>query len=349
MSDGLVTVAVVPRERFSLTRPALERLYAATTPPFRLLYVDGASPRHIGEYLAAQSLERGFELIRTDHYLSPNEARNLAARYVRTKYVVFLDNDVLVTPGWLDALVTCAEETRAWVVGPLYCIGPPELESIHMAGGDCHVLEEGGRRRLVERHRLVGKRWADVRASLRREPVELAECHCMLVRMEAFARVGPFDERFLSAREHLDFSMTIRQAGGAIYFEPSAVVTWMAPPPLAWSDLPFFLRRWSEKWNRASLECFDQKWALNEEERRRVQLEWLTEYRQTALRLPLSTERLRRVLGWRLGGLVARAVVLPLENMLAGVLAPDPRPGTRPPGQGIDAPANSPRDPASQH
>jgi len=325
MREGLVTVAVVPRERFSQTGPALERLYAATAPPLRLVYVDGGSPRRIREYLEAQARYREFELIRTDHYLSPNEARNLAAQTVRTKYVVFIDNDVLVTPGWLDALVTCAEETGAWAVGPLYCLGPPELESIHMAGGDCHVLEEGGRRRLIDRHRLVGKRWADACASLRREAVELVEFHCMLVRMEAFERVGPLDEDLLSVREHLDLCMTIRQAGGTIYVEPAAVVSWMAPP-LAWSDLPFFLRRWSEGWNRSSLEHFDYKWALNEEERRRVQLEWLTEYRQAGLRLPLSTERLRRLLGWRLGSLVARCLVVPIENALTRILAPDPRP-----------------------
>jgi GT2 family glycosyltransferase len=343
MSEGLATIAVVPRERFSFTGLALERMYAATTPPPRLLYVDGGSPRHIREYLEVQARKHGFDLVRTEHYLSPNAARNLAARAVRTKYVVFIDNDVLVTPGWLDALVACAEETGAWAVGPLYCIGPPELETVHMAGGDCHVLEEAGRRHLVDRHRLVGKRWADIRALITRAPVELIEFHCMLVRMEAFERVGPLDEALLSVHEHLDLCMTIRQAGGSIYFEPAAVVTWMAPPPLAWSDLPFFLRRWSERWNRASLEHFDHKWALNEDDRRRVQLEWLTDYRQAALRLPLSTERLRRLLGWRFGGLVGQGVVVPLEQALTGLLA-----RTRSPRQGIHAHPDSPTDSVSR-
>jgi glycosyltransferase involved in cell wall biosynthesis len=329
MSGRLATIAVIPRERFSFTQEALERLYAVTQPPFRLVYVDGGSPRHIRDYLKTQAQKHGFDLIRTDHYLSPNEARNLAARAVGTKYVVFIDNDVLVTPGWLDALVACAEETGAWVVGPLYCIGPPELETVHMAGGVCHVLEEAGRRRLVDRHRLVGKRWADIRASVTREAVELVEFHCMLVRMEVFETVGPLDEDLLSVHEHLDLCMTIRQAGGSIYFEPATAVTWMAPPPLAWSDLPFFLRRWSELWNRASLEHFDQKWALNEDERRLVQLAWVTDYRQAALRLPVSTLRLRRLLGWRLGGVAGRRVVIPVEQTLTDLLAPwrrSPRP-----------------------
>jgi len=323
MADELVTVVVVPRERFSMTQPALERMYEVTPPPFRLVYIDGGSPRHVREYLEAQAKKRGFKLIRTDHYLAPNEARNLAARAVGTKYVVFIDNDVLVTPGWLDALVTCAEETGAWAVGPVYCIGPPELETIHMAGGTCHVVTEAGRRRLVDRHRLVGKRWADVRDSLSREPVQMIEYHCLLLRMEALERIGPLDEALLSDREHHDLCMLIAQAGGSIYFEPACVVTWMAPPPLAWSDLPFFLRRWSESWNRSSLEHFDRKWALDEDKRRLVQGDWRTEYRHEALRLPVATKRLRQVLGWRLGGLVARRIVLPIEGALTDRLAPE--------------------------
>jgi GT2 family glycosyltransferase len=41
------------------------------------------------------------------------------------KYVVFIDNDVLVTPGWLGSLVRRTEETGAWLVGALYCFGEP--------------------------------------------------------------------------------------------------------------------------------------------------------------------------------------------------------------------------------
>jgi len=45
MDTGLVTVAVVPCERVSMTRSALERLYGATAAPFHLAYVGGGSPR----------------------------------------------------------------------------------------------------------------------------------------------------------------------------------------------------------------------------------------------------------------------------------------------------------------
>jgi len=36
-----------------------------------------------------------------------------------------VDNDVIVSPGWLEALVACAGETGATVVSPLICQGTP--------------------------------------------------------------------------------------------------------------------------------------------------------------------------------------------------------------------------------
>ena len=79
VSPGLprVTIGVVQRERFSLTRESLESLYASTSVPFDLIYVDAGSPRHVRRYLEAQASARGVQLIQRPHHLSPNRARNL--------------------------------------------------------------------------------------------------------------------------------------------------------------------------------------------------------------------------------------------------------------------------------
>ena len=61
----------------------------------------------------------GFELVRVDHLITPNEARCLGAMRSTTRYTVFTDNDVLFTPGWLDPLVALAERTGAWITGPI--------------------------------------------------------------------------------------------------------------------------------------------------------------------------------------------------------------------------------------
>ncbi len=72
-----VTIVVVPRERFSYARPSLESILQLTDIPFKLVYVDGGSPAPVRRYLDARAKGQGFEVIRTDHYLPPNTARNL--------------------------------------------------------------------------------------------------------------------------------------------------------------------------------------------------------------------------------------------------------------------------------
>jgi hypothetical protein len=181
---------------------------------------------------------------------------------VRTRYVVFIDNDAVPAPGWLPPLVECAETTGAWVVGPLYFIGEPERQEIHMAAGDARIEDRPGGRRFVERHRFAGKHPAEVREHLVRQPCEHVEFHCMLVRTEVFERLGPLDEELKSVAEHTDLCMLVRQGGGEVYFEPGSEVTYITSGGFTAADYAYFFRRWSHAWNQSSIDRFREKWQL---------------------------------------------------------------------------------------
>ena len=305
--EPAVTIVVVPRERFSYSRTSLESLYANTHLPFRLIYVDGGSPAPIKRYLETQAAEKRFQLIRTEHYLSPNQARNIGLRRAETKYVVFLDNDVEVAPGWLLALLQCAEETNASLVGPLYCTGQPVHQVIHMAGGEARICEAEGRRSLYEKHRFWNERVSDVRPQMRRESCELVEFHCLLARTEVLRRLGPLDEALLSTREHVDLCFTVSQAGGTVWFEPNAVVTYVVAPSFAWSDIPYYLLRWSDTWGQATLRHFEQKWNLDANVGQ-LNNGWLRPHRQIPLRG--LRVRLHRFFGAKLGDRLVDALEL---------------------------------------
>jgi GT2 family glycosyltransferase len=294
-----VTLVVVPRERFSATSRSLESVFQNTPPPFRLIYVDGGSPPEIARYLAEQSRARSFELLRSENFLSPNEARNLGLARASGRYVVFLDNDLLVTPGWLPALVECAEETGADLVGPLYGVGNPDTGSIHMAGGSARIQEDQGRRRLVEEHRMAGHPISAVGSDLRREPTELVEFHCMLARRATLERLGPLDERLLSTAEHIDICLAVRERGGKVFFEPSSRVSYMPPEKLDSPERHYFTLRWSEAWTRATFVRLCEKWRLSDRDPYISEhVRWLRSHRRLALR-PIQN-RLQTTLGPRL-------------------------------------------------
>lgn len=311
-SEPKVTIVVVPRERFSCAQESLESIYQYTEIPFKLVYVDGNYPAKVRSYLQQQAQEKNFQLLRTDYYLTPNQARNLGLSQVTTDYVVFADNDVIVTPGWLKALLECAEETEATVVGPLMCQEKPLHEIVHFAGGESHIWEDkAGRRRLREKMYKQGKQVKDIYSELKRTPTELAEFHCVLVRRSIFEKVGLLDEAIMNTKEHLDFCMTLREIGATVYFEPASIVTYVPGPPLEFTDLHFYMLRWSNAWQLASLKRIRQKWNLAEDGYFQAKYKQMGWRRYGTIIYPLA-----RSLSFGVGsGLLARAIAR-IEHLL---------------------------------
>lgn len=292
-----VTIVVGPRERFSATQACLESLYSNTDYPFDLVFVDVCSPKPVEKYIAQTSKEKDFTVIRTERYVSPNQARNVGLRYVLTQtnsqFIVFVENDVIVKRGWLTQLVNCAEEEHAAVVGPLTCIGSPAHQVIHNAGGRSYIktsLKQGqSRRKIKQSAHLTGHAVSNVPEELSRKQCDYVEFHCMLVRTNLFetppfkATDGLLDEGMMATREHIDFCFMVTEAGGKIYSDRTAVVTtdtigissnktglmeWFGRsdlPDFKFYDLPYFMLRWSDAWDLASLHHLRQKWNLVED------------------------------------------------------------------------------------
>ena len=315
MSLPAATIAFVPREQFSTTRRALETLYERTQEPFELICVDGGSPPPIQEYLEQAARTHDFTLLRTESFLTPNQARNIALERVRTRYVVFVDNDVVVGARFLSPLIQCAQETGAWVVGPLYFELEPESDRIHMFGGECRIqILADGSRDFVERHRCAHQRLADVSNDFHfeREETELIEFHTVLVDMEVFRQLGPLDEALLCTAEHADLCLSVRQAGGRVYLEPRSQITYVPPKQLSGADLDYFRLRWSETWNTATRNHLMLKWNLPKDcHGLRQSTIWLRAHRRHALAWLPS---LRRHFGRRLSRWLEKYVVAPRES-----------------------------------
>lgn len=306
MTTPSVAIVMSPRERFSLTEQSIESLYANTPPPFEFVCVDAGSPDSVGRKLASLARRRGFKLIRRNEYLAPNQARNIAIAGIDTKYVAFVDNDTSFAPGWLEQLHSCAEDTGADIVSPIICIGEPAHRRIHFAGGEVAITENASGRHYRVVHRRQEEMLADIRETLSRGPCDFAEFHCMLARVSTLQKLGPLDETLKGSADHLDLCFGVRAGGGAIMFEPNAVITFAGSdpifniwgPPLRLSDLPYYALRWSDDWILESERYFHRKWnlvfgeeagAVVEYSRRHSRIPWRRTYKV-----------MLQVIGWRL-------------------------------------------------
>ncbi|MEL6853528.1 MAG: glycosyltransferase [Cyanobacteria bacterium J06607_13] len=308
-----VTLVIGPRERFSYTRSCLKSIYQNTDYPFDLVFVDVCSPAPVRRYIEQQSQEKSFEVIRTDCYISPNQARNVGLRRTlergQAKYIVFVENDVIVKRGWLTKLVACAEETNAAVVGPLTCIGNPAHQVIHNAGGRSYIksdVKRGQPRRLIKQSAyLTGRAIADVTDQLHRTQCDYVEFHCMLARTSIFEQTGLLDEGMMATREHIDFCFMVAAVGGTVFSEREAVITtdtigldsnkaglmkWfgkLSLPDFKPYDLGYFMLRWSDSWDLASLHHLRDKWQLTEDKYFRRRYAGLGSRRRELLVKPL--------------------------------------------------------------
>ena len=264
-SEPRVTLVMTARERYSLTEGVIDGIVADTTAPYRFMYLDCASPRWLRDILDARAAEWNLDVVRFDEPLWPQQARDRIIGRIATEYVVFLDNDVTVEPGWLEALIACADETRAGIVAPLYLLGDGVRPAmVHMAGGTLvrQHLPEGVV--LEESHRLQDTDPRQVR--LERGPCDFGEFHCMLVR-SSLLHDGGLDPEILCVHEHIDLALSSKARGYDVYLEPDARVTYLGLAEYMLDDLDFLRKRWAPRDVDTSIAAFCRKHGVVDDER----------------------------------------------------------------------------------
>jgi GT2 family glycosyltransferase len=261
-NEPIVSIVVVAREGFRIALDCLDQLLRLTPQPFRLIYVDVNSPRRIGRAIERRVRDCGGTLLRTDTFIRPTQARNLGLREVDTPYTLFIDNNVRVSPGWLEPLLTTIEAEAAAFVSPLILEGPA-ASKVHFAGAE-HRIEENdeGRRYLVEDLRHTGRRPEDVMSEAP-QPTMMLEFHAVLIQTQVLRDLGGLDEACSTAFEHNDLSLSITGIGGTGWIVPASVVEYVSDRAGAPSNLIYHALRWSRPWVEESLTAFCTKWGLS--------------------------------------------------------------------------------------
>lgn len=310
-----VTIAFVFNESLSLTIYCLECLIDKTElGTYELICVDNNSPESISSRLQQLAINHNFTLIRSNQYLTQNESRNIALRQVQTEYIVFVDNDVEVNANWLGPLVSCADETGAWLVAPLYMESIKGKLSVHMYGGECDFQDELGSPCFFEKH-IASHAAPETITPLIRHESNLVEFHTLLINMDAFYTLGELDEKLLNNSQHTDLCYSVRRAGHRIFIEPLSVITHMRPEGrLERVDKEYYSLRWSEGWSEKTLDRLSEKYfiPLNEPGMKKLRW-WLSFHRQACI---AEYPVLRKVFGNRFHNIFRKYIGLGLERKI---------------------------------
>ncbi|MGH9089818.1 MAG: glycosyltransferase, partial [Acidimicrobiales bacterium] len=209
-----VTVVVPVHNQWARTAACLRSIAAdPASVGFEVVVVDDASTDETADLLPSVT---GVVAVRLDPNRGFVGAVNAGMERARGRYVVLLNNDTEVEPGWLDALVAAAEpDPRVGVVGAKLVYPDGRLQE---AGG---VIWEDGTGHNYGRDQDPD----DLRYDFLRD-VDYCSGACLLVRREVLALVGGgLDTRYSPAYyEDTDLCFAARQHGYRVVYQPAAVV-----------------------------------------------------------------------------------------------------------------------------
>ena len=196
----------------SLTRDCLRSL-EQTMPSFawEAIIVDDCSTDGTAEFLGR--LSAPYRILRNKTKQSYSASNNRAAAIARGEFLCFLNNDTILTPGWLEPMLAVFQKhSNAGVIG--------NVQRNPRTGRYDHM---GVVFSPVGLHKSFGKyyffkpfagcvEWRAVTAA------------CCLVRQSVFQQVDGFDESFVHGCEDIDLCLRLGEKGFKHYVAADSVI-----------------------------------------------------------------------------------------------------------------------------
>lgn len=221
-----VSLVIALYNQVDYTRRCIESIVACTPSPYELILVDNGSVDGTADYL--RDVAATIIMNRTN--LGCAKAWNQGVRASRGEAIGILNNDIVVTPGWLEMLLDFMERGGHGIVCPSAREGPLNYDL----------------------HAYAREFTAACAPAMRRD----LYAPCMIIDRTVFDRVGLFDEGFsYGGCEDTDFRWRAEQGGfsvamtGAVLIHHFSMVT----------QNHIKRAETNQYWNR-NMEHFQRKW-----------------------------------------------------------------------------------------
>lgn len=201
--QGLVSIIILTWNQLDYTRQCLHSIQQFTAEPHEIIFVDNGSTDGTVAWLQQQvAVHDNYRLISNRQNLGFAKGCNQGIEAATGGYLLLLNNDVVVTEGWLAGLLEClCSSASIGIVGPMTNnisglqrvaqVGYHQLEDLHAYAAE---YRSRYRHRRIPQRRIVG--------------------FCMLFRSELVSKIGLLDEQFGSGNfEDDDYCIRAALAG----------------------------------------------------------------------------------------------------------------------------------------
>ncbi len=209
-SRPLISIIILNLDEAALTLDCIASIVQNTEEgTYEIIVVDNGSAALEVEKLAKTS-SWAFRLIALSRNMFFGEANNIGAEHATGEFVLFLNNDVKVTPHWLDQLLAVFDnEPCVGAVGPRILYPDGRLQE---AGA--YVREDGWTLQIGKLGMVPPPSYSDAV-----QVVDYCSAACLLVMKDRFLKLGGFDSLFDPAYfEDTDLAFRLRSVGLFTYY-----------------------------------------------------------------------------------------------------------------------------------
>jgi GT2 family glycosyltransferase len=210
-----VSIITVNFNQVPVTRDFLKSIRQITYPNYEVIVVDNASQQPGFDALMDEF--EGVNFIQSPENLGFAGGNNLGTQLAQGEYLLYINNDTEVDPGFLEPLVKCMQQN------PQIGISSPKIKFFHhpdtiqYAGGN-DLNPYTGRGRFTGYHQRDHDRFNQT------QPTRLIHGAAMLVSRSMMQQVGQMEEMYFLYYEELDWGERAKRAGYLLYYVADSVV-----------------------------------------------------------------------------------------------------------------------------
>jgi len=210
-----VSIITPTWNKVEFLKQMMESIEKNTSWPFELIVVDNDSMDGTQDYILNAGFKMDGQFLKNEENMGFAIPNNQAVKVAKGNFICFLNNDTIVTKGWLTAMMNVFTEEKA--------VGIVGARLIHPGKGTIQHAGVMEFKSGVPDH-IYFKKPMDYPPAMIRKTYPFVTGACLVTPKALFEEIGGFDEQFWCGWEDMDYCQKVRQKGYRIYYEPTSLV-----------------------------------------------------------------------------------------------------------------------------
>ncbi|HEX2866163.1 MAG TPA: glycosyltransferase [Ignavibacteriales bacterium] len=220
----LVSIIIPTFNKLYLTHRAVLSVQLNTRMPYEIIIVDNCSTDGTREYAQNLSLEfPNVKFVLNNKNEGFAKANNIGVSKAEGRYILCLNNDTEPQAGWMEALLSIAENDESVAaVGSklLFPHGTIQHAGVIVAEKLNTDIED---EKFMPTHIHYGSK-ADLPEANFARTYQVLTAASLLIRKDAFIQAGGYDEQYWNGYEDVDLCLKLTSKGWKLVYQPESIV-----------------------------------------------------------------------------------------------------------------------------